>query len=84
MEEWSPYQHVGAPHLVGGLQSERGEFHLVPLAAGRTRLEGSTWYRNHLFPQLYWNAWSDALIHRIHRRVLEHVKRRSEAAGVSP
>jgi len=84
MEEWSPYQHVGAPHLVGGLQSERGEFRLVPLAAGRTRLEGSTWYRNHLFPQLYWNAWSDALIHRIHRRVLEHVKRRSEAAGVSP
>jgi hypothetical protein len=83
MEEWSPYQHVGAPHLVDGLRSERGEFRLVAVAPGRTRLEGSTWYRNHLFPQLYWNVWSDALIHQIHRRVLEHVKRRSEAAGVN-
>ena len=31
-----------------------------------------------LFPQLYRNLWSDALIHRIHRRVLEHVKLVSE------
>jgi hypothetical protein len=84
MEEWSPYQHVSAPHLIDGLRSERGEFRLVPVAGGRTRLEGSTWYRNHLFPQLYWNAWSDALIHQIHRRVLEHVKQRSEATGVNP
>ncbi len=37
-----------------------------------------------LFPQLYWNLWSDALIHRIHRRVLDHVKRRSEGRGVGP
>jgi hypothetical protein len=83
MEEWSPYQHVGAPHLIDGLRSERGEFRLVRVAVGRTRLEGSTWYRNRLFPQLYWNAWSDALIHQIHRRVLEHVKRRSEAVDVN-
>jgi uncharacterized membrane protein YhaH (DUF805 family) len=78
MEEWSPYRHVNAPHLLNGLKTERGEFRLVRLASGRTRLEGSTWYRNHLFPQLYWNLWSDALIHRIHRRVLEHVKFVSE------
>ena len=84
MEEWSPYRHVAAPHLVDGLRSERGEFRLVRLGAGRTRLEGSTWYRNNLFPQLYWNVWSDAFIHRIHRRVLEHVKRRSEAVSVAP
>ncbi|MET0151775.1 MAG: DUF805 domain-containing protein [Candidatus Binatia bacterium] len=82
MQEWSPYRHVGAPHLVDGLRSERGEFRLLRTRPGRTRLEGSTWYRNNLFPQLYWNVWSDALIHRIHRRVLEHVKRRSETAGV--
>jgi uncharacterized membrane protein YhaH (DUF805 family) len=82
--EWSPYQHVYAPHLVGGLETERGEFRLVSLAADRTRLEGSTWYRNNLFPQLYWNLWSDALIHSIHRRVLDHVKRRSEGRGAGP
>jgi hypothetical protein len=84
LAEWSPYQHVYAPHLVGGLETERGEFRLIPLAADRTRLEGSTWYRNNLFPQLYWNLWSDALIHRIHRRVLDHVKRRSEGRGAGP
>ena len=28
MEEWSPYRHVDAPHLVDGLRSERGEFRL--------------------------------------------------------
>jgi uncharacterized membrane protein YhaH (DUF805 family) len=83
MEEWSPYQHVNAPHLVGGLETERGEFRLISLAADRTRLEGSTWYRNKLFPQLYWNLWSDALIHRIHRRVLDHVKRRSEGMALA-
>jgi hypothetical protein len=82
MQEWSPYRYVDAPHLVDGLRSERGEFRLSSVGPQRTRLEGRTWYRNNLFPQLYWNAWSDALIHRIHRRVLEHVKRRSETAGV--
>jgi len=79
MQEWSPYRHVDAPHLLEGLKSERGEFRLVAIGEQRTRLEGSTWYRDNLFPQLYWNLWSDAFIHRIHARVLEHVKRRSEA-----
>jgi uncharacterized membrane protein YhaH (DUF805 family) len=84
MTEWSPYRHVGAPHLLDGLRCARGEFRLVPLVGGGTRLEGSTWYRNNLFPQLYWNLWSDAFIHRIHRRVLEHVKRRSEGLASLP
>jgi hypothetical protein len=84
MQEWSPYQHVDAPHLVEGLKTERGEFRLVALGPHRMRLEGSTWYRNNLFPQLYWNLWSDAFIHRIHARVLEHVRRRSEARAGAP
>jgi uncharacterized membrane protein YhaH (DUF805 family) len=81
MHEWSPYQYVNAPHLVNGLVSERGEFRLVPIANGRTRLEGSTWYRQNLFPQLYWTRWSDALIHAIHRRVLEHIRTSVEHEG---
>ncbi|HSD10329.1 MAG TPA: hypothetical protein VLF14_05060 [Candidatus Binatia bacterium] len=53
-------------------------FALVGIAALRSYgASCSTWYRNNLFPQIYWNLWSDALIHRIHRRVLDHVKRRS-------
>jgi hypothetical protein len=78
LHEWSPYQTVHAPHLLDGFRSERGEFRMIALPDGRTRLEGSTWYRLDLFPQPYWTLFSDALVHRIHQRVLEHVRDRSE------
>jgi hypothetical protein len=74
MHEWSPYEHVHAPHLVGNMRSKRGEFRLVPLPGGRTRLEGSTWYELEMYPQAYWILWSDALVHSIHARVLRHIK----------
>jgi hypothetical protein len=74
MHEWSPYARINAPHLLTGLTARRGEFRLVALPGGRTRLEGSTWYALELFPQPYWTLWSDALIHAIHQRVLEHVR----------
>lgn len=83
MHEWSPYRHVHPPHLDGYLQSRRGEFRLIDLGDGRTRLEGSTWYTLDLAPSAYWAIWSDALIHGIHERVLEHVKTLSEAGQVS-
>ncbi len=75
MQEWSPYRQVHPPHLDGYLKSRRGEFRLIPLPNGRTRLEGSTWYTLDLHPGAYWALWSDALIHRIHERVLEHISR---------
>jgi hypothetical protein len=78
MHEWSPYQHVNAPHLVDNMRSKRDEFRLVALPNGRTRLEGSTWYEIEMFPQLYWSQWSDLLVHRIHQRVLDHIKDLSE------
>jgi len=83
MHEWSPYQHVNAPHLVGTMRSRRGEFRLVALPGERTRLEGSTWYELEIFPQTYWTLFSDALIHDIHTRVLGHIKVRAETARVS-
>ncbi len=73
MFELSPYRHVHPPHLDGALRSERGEFRLVPLAGGRTRLEGRTWYRVDIHPQCYWCALSDVIIGRIHGRVLRHI-----------
>jgi len=79
MRELSPYRHVHPPHLEGhALRSRRGEFRLVRLPGGRTRLEGRTWYTFEMFPQSYWTLWSRACIHRIHHRVLNHVKRLSE------
>ncbi|MCA9201724.1 MAG: SRPBCC family protein, partial [Planctomycetales bacterium] len=79
MFELSPYRHVHPPHLHGYLRSNHGEFRLIALDGNRTRLEGRTWYEFDMFPQSYWTLWSDLLIHRIHVRVLEHVKSLSES-----
>lgn len=78
MAELSPYAHIDAPHLDNFLRSERGQFLLTALPGNRTRLEGTTWYRHKIWPALYWKVWSDAIIHGIHGRVLEHVKALSE------
>jgi uncharacterized membrane protein YhaH (DUF805 family) len=79
MRELSPYRHVHPPHLdQHSLRSRRGEFRLIPLPGGRTRLEGRTWYTFEMFPLGYWSLWSDVLIHRIHLRVLRHIQRLAE------
>jgi hypothetical protein len=77
MREWSPWR-IHPPHLDGFLISEAGQFRLIELPGGRTRLEGTTWYRHHMWPASYWRLWSDYLIHRIHLRVLDQVKMLSE------
>jgi hypothetical protein len=73
MDEASLWGDVRPPHLDDYLVSEGGQFLLTPLEGGRTRLEGTTWYRNKMWPADYWQLWSDMIIHRIHGRVLEHV-----------
>jgi hypothetical protein len=78
MHEWSPYEVVHAPHLAGTMQSLRGEFRLFALPGGRTRLEGTTWYRLDMSPNVYWSFYADRAIGVIHRRVLEHVRNLSE------
>ena len=79
MHELSPYRHVHPPHLDGYLRCRRGEFRLIPLPGNRTRLEGSTWYEFDMSPRDYWTLWSDASIHRIHTRVLNHIRNLAEA-----
>jgi len=78
MEEWTPYSHIEPPHLHGFLLSEGGQFLLTPLPNGGTRLEGTTWYQHGLWPVSYWKLWSDAIIHRIHLRVLGHIQQEVE------
>ncbi|MCB9798018.1 MAG: hypothetical protein H6741_35520, partial [Alphaproteobacteria bacterium] len=70
----SPYELVHAPHLDGILRSRRGEFRLSRLPDGGTRLEGHTWYTFDMAPAFWWTLWSQASIHAIHLRVLEHIK----------
>jgi uncharacterized membrane protein YhaH (DUF805 family) len=79
MTEWTPWPNVHPPHLDHFLVSHAGQFRLTPLPGGRTRLEGTTWYRHHMWPAAYWRLWSDFIIHRIHLRVLNHVKALSES-----
>lgn len=78
MHEWSPYGRLAAKHLQRYLVSERGQFELTRLDGGRTLLAGTTWYRHGLWPSEYWRWWSDAIIHRIHLRVLDHVRALAE------
>lgn len=82
MRELSPYSQVHAPHLDHFLVSREGQFLLTPLAGGRTRLIGTTWYENRMWPADYWRRWSDWIIHRIHQRVLDHIKDRVEHGHV--
>ncbi len=79
MRELSPYELVDAPHLNGFMRSKRGEFRLVPLEGGRTRLEGTTVYALEIFPSTYWQLWTDHIVGKIHHRVLTHIKAEAEA-----
>jgi hypothetical protein len=81
LNELTPYGHLEPRHLHGYFVSERGQFQLTDLPAGRTRLEGTTWYRDAIWPSTYWRVWSDYVIHRIHMRVLEHIKKETEMAA---
>ncbi len=78
MKESSWYPDLRPAHLDGFLVSEGGEFRLEALPGGRTRLTGTTWYRHEIRPSWYWRPFSDAIIHRIHERVLAHVKSLSQ------
>jgi hypothetical protein len=78
LQEWSPYSRVFAPHLDGFFRTSHGEFQLVALEGGRTRLEGRTWYTLDMEPAMYWTAIADTILHAIHDRVLQHIKREAE------
>jgi hypothetical protein len=77
MREWSPYGDVMAPHLAGTFVSHRGQF-LLAQRGDATVLEGTTWYTQNMWPQWYWGGIADGVIHRIHLRVLEHIKAAAE------
>ena len=81
MREWSPYA-IHPPHLHGFLVSHRGQFKLTPLPGGRTRLEGTTWYTNRMWPAGYWQLWSDAIIRRTPAGAASHPGRVRGSRGI--
>jgi Polyketide cyclase / dehydrase and lipid transport len=81
MREMTPYRHVHPAHLDGYFASEKGQFLLTPTPNGTTILEGTTWYRNKMWPTTYWNVWSNLIVHKIHHRVLSHIKKEAEGGS---
>lgn len=77
MKELSFYD-IDAPHLHDYFLSKKGQFKLTKLSENRTLLEGTTWYTHNIKPEIYWKLWSNHIIHKIHYRVLEHIKVSSE------
>lgn len=77
MKELS-FWNIDAPHLHDYFVSKRGQFKLTKLENGKTLLEGTTWYYHNIKPAIYWRQWSDLIIHKIHDRVLVHIKKNSE------
>jgi len=81
MEEMSPYGHIHTRHIDGQyFQAQDAEFVLTPLPNAHTLLTGTSRYRNRMWPVAYWRLWSDEIVHQIHLRVFQQVKRLSEAA----
>lgn len=78
MKEFSIYSDLDAPHLHDTFTATKGEFRLQQEGT-TTILEGTTWYRQKLYPDWYWHHISDEIIHRIHLRVLEHIKKAAES-----
>jgi hypothetical protein len=73
MKELSFYD-LHPNHIHGYFISKYGQFKLLKQADGSTVLEGTTWYYNKIKPNLYWDLWSDYIVHKIHERVLAHIK----------
>jgi uncharacterized membrane protein YhaH (DUF805 family) len=78
LTELSPYGHIQPLHLHGYFISHGGQFQLTALAGGKTRLEGTTWYHHTMWPATYWHWWSAYVIHRVHLRVLNHIREQAE------
>ncbi len=55
-----------------------GLFRITDTGDGTTMLEGETWYEMKLRPVRYFGAWGQLLLHKIHMRVLEHIRNLSE------
>jgi uncharacterized membrane protein YhaH (DUF805 family) len=74
------FGEISTPHITGNyMRSQHGQFRLVGLDSTHTLLEGTTWYQDYFWPQAYWRPISDAIVHRIHDRVLEHIREQAEA-----
>jgi hypothetical protein len=77
LKEISPYD-IKPTHLHGYFVSVKGQFKLTKTKDNKTLLEGTTWYYHKIAPAFYWRIWTNYIIHNIHNRVLQHIKKEAE------
>jgi hypothetical protein len=82
MEEMSPYRRVHAPHVEGYFLTGETRFELSPVAEGGTRLRVISEHRLRIDPVPYWEPIARLAIRLNVGRVLEDIKRKSEARSV--
>lgn len=81
MREFSPYQHVNAPHQIGYFKTLDARFTITPLADGRTRLSLATRHELDLEPALYWTPFAVWATQANKARVLRHFRQQAEASA---
>lgn len=81
LKHFIPHRKVPA-NMYQYFVSTRGEFLLEELENGKTRLTGTTWYYHKIRPTIYWSWWSELIIHKIHERVLGHIKINAEQSTI--
>lgn len=81
MIEQNPFGHVESSHLEGYFQAKRGRFKLTALPNGRTRVEGTSWFSQNLWPHWYWEPIAMHTVSNVHQRVLGHIKALAEDAN---
>ena len=72
---------IALPFITCGVMLTAMRLRSVGIPVGWTVLffVPGAWYRHHMWPAMYGRLWSDSIIHRIHLRVLNHVKGLSES-----
>ncbi|PJZ25795.1 hypothetical protein CH352_01820 [Leptospira hartskeerlii] len=81
MRELSPYKNIRPTHLDGYFASKKGSFQLVSLGKNETLLIGRTWFLNKFGPTSYWNVGIHWILHKIHYRVLDHIRNSVEVSS---
>lgn len=66
------------PEIMGHIDITRGQFILKDNGDGTTTLIGNSWYKLYVFPEWYFNIWSESITRNVHLRVMEHIKILSE------
>jgi hypothetical protein len=74
---WGP--SILSPELRNFIKSKRGEFRLILLPDGSTRLEGSSWLSVDIHPFGYWRLILEPIVHSIHKRVFRQIKQQAES-----